>query len=139
MESGNHASFDKLTSTTMHPLGFLDRTKTHNQLQSEMSQGSQGVVADIDVDLREIYFLIMHFISSGPCQRTFTEFCNELMEYQLLPKRYHAWYSRNGEVTGDETDDGISFPLSYEGAARRYTLLNLFAMLSFVYLYRDFN
>ncbi|GJY82326.1 bromodomain and WD repeat-containing protein 1 [Tanacetum coccineum] len=86
-----------------------------------MSQGSQGVVADIDVDLREIYFLIMHFISSGPCQRTFTQFCNELMEYQLLPKRYHAWYSRNGEVTGDETDDGISFPLSYEGAARRFS------------------
>lgn len=104
----------------MHPLGFLDRTKTHNQLQSEMSQGSQGVVADIDVDLREIYFLIMHFISSGPCQRTFTQFCNELMEYQLLPKRYHAWYSRNGEVTGDKTDDGISFPLSYEGAAQRF-------------------
>lgn len=120
MDLGNHTSFDKASSTSMQPLGFLDRLHAKTQHQSESEIG-HAVVADIDVDLREIYFLIMHFLSDGPCQKTFTQFCTELMEYQLLPKRYHAWYSRNGEVTGDETDDGISFPLSYEGAARRYS------------------
>lgn len=120
MELGNHTSFDKASSTTMQALGFLDRLHTKAQNLPESETG-HAVLTDIDVDLREIYFLIMHFLSSGPCQRTFTQFCNELMEYQLLPKRYHAWYSRTGEVTGEETDDGISFPLSYEGAAQRYS------------------
>lgn len=121
MELGNHTSFEKSSSTSMLPLGFLERLPTMAKNQPESDRG-RAVVADIDVDLREIYFLIMHFLSNGPCQRTFSEFCNELMEYQLLPKRYHAWYSRNGKVTGEENDDGISFPLSYEGAARRYSL-----------------
>ncbi|KAI3819205.1 hypothetical protein L1987_13030 [Smallanthus sonchifolius] len=120
MELGNQTSFDKASSTTMQHLGFLDRLHTKAQNQPESETG-HVTVADLDVDLREIYFLIMHFLSSGPCQRTFTQFCNELVEYQLLPKRYHAWYSRNGEVTGDETDDGISLPLSYEGVAQRYS------------------
>ncbi|KAK1437216.1 hypothetical protein QVD17_03004 [Tagetes erecta] len=120
MELGNVTSFDKASSTTMQHLGFLDRLHTKAQNQPESETGC-ATVADLDVDLREIYFLIMHFLSAGPCQRTLTQFCNELMEYQLLPKRYHAWYSRNGEGTGDETVDGISFPLSYEGVAQRYS------------------
>ncbi|KAL8232778.1 hypothetical protein R6Q57_002556 [Mikania cordata] len=120
MELGNQTSFEKASPATMQHLGFLDRLHTKAQNQPESERGYENV-ADLDVDLREIYFLIMHFLSAGPCQKTFTQFCNELMEYQLLPKRYHAWYSRNGEVTGVETDDGISFPLSYEGAAQRYS------------------
>ncbi|KAL7582189.1 hypothetical protein Lser_V15G41522 [Lactuca serriola] len=123
MELGHHASFEKgsSTSTSMQGVGFLDRLHAKPQHEAASEMGSRGVVADIDVDSREIYFLIMHFLSAGPCQRTFTQLCNELMEYQLLPKRYHAFYSRTGEVTGDETDDGISFPLSYQGAAQRYS------------------
>ncbi|MFS8014226.1 putative transcription factor WD40-like family [Helianthus anomalus] len=120
MELGNQTSFDKASSTAIQHLGFLDRLHTKAQDQPENVTG-HAAVADLDVDLREIYFLIMHFLSAGPCQRTFSQFCNELLEYQLLPKRYHAWYSRNGEVTGEENDDGISFPLSYEGVARRYS------------------
>lgn len=125
MELGHHASFEKgsSTSTSMQGVGFLDRLHAKPQHEAASEMGSRGVVADIDVDSREIYFLIMHFLSAGPCQRTFTQLCNELMEYQLLPKRYHAFYSRTGEVTGDETDDGISFPLSYQGAAQRYFLI----------------
>ncbi|XP_076901951.1 uncharacterized protein LOC143556546 [Bidens hawaiensis] len=120
MEFGNQASYDKASSTSMQHLGFLDRlhTKAQNQPENKLDD---TIVADLDVDLREIYFLVMHFLSAGPCQRTFSQFCNELMEYRLLPKRYHAWYSRNGEVSGDENDDGISFPLSYEGVAQRYS------------------
>lgn len=120
MELGHHTSFEKASSTSMQALGYLDRLHTKAQPQSESERGD-GVVADIDVDSREIYFLIMHFLSAGPCQRTFTQLCSELMEYQLLPKRYHALYSRNGENTEDQTNDGISFPLSYEAAAQRYS------------------
>lgn len=69
--------------------------------------------SNVDVDLREVYFLIMHFLSAGPCHRTYGQFWNELLEHQLLPRRFHAWYSRSGAPSGDENDDGISFPLSY--------------------------
>ncbi|KAH9617969.1 hypothetical protein KSS87_003832 [Heliosperma pusillum] len=75
---------------------------------------------DVDVDLKEVYFLIMHFLSSGPCQRTCGQFWNELLEHDLLPRRYHAWYSRSGVPNGDENDDGVSFPLSYNKVAERY-------------------
>lgn len=75
--------------------------------------------ADVDVDLREVYFLIMHFLSAGPCHRTYGQFWNELLEHQLLPRRYHAWYSRSGMHSGDENDDGISFPLSYNKLVER--------------------
>lgn len=75
---------------------------------------------DVDVDCREIYFLIMHFLSGGPCQRTCGQFWNELLEHDLLPRRYHAWYSRGGLPSGDENDDGLSFPLSYNKVVERY-------------------
>lgn len=76
--------------------------------------------ADADIDLREVYFLIMHFLSAGPCHRTYGQFWNELLEHQLLPRRYHAWYSRSGLPSGDENDDGISFPLSYNKLVERH-------------------
>nr|XP_043635528.1 PH-interacting protein-like isoform X2 [Erigeron canadensis] len=120
MESGHHTSFDKASSAATQHLGFIDRlsTKSHNQPESEPGH---DVAADIDVDLREIYFLVMHFLSASPCEKTFTQFCNELMEYQLLPKRYHAWYSRYGTASEEETGDGVSFPLSYESVTQRYS------------------
>ncbi|XP_058723558.1 uncharacterized protein LOC131595268 [Vicia villosa] len=75
---------------------------------------------DVDVDLGEVYFLIMHFLSGGPCHKTYLQFWNELMENQLLPRRYHAWYSRSGACSGVAHDDGQSFPLSYNKLAERY-------------------
>ncbi|XP_042055216.1 bromodomain and WD repeat-containing protein 1-like isoform X2 [Salvia splendens] len=76
--------------------------------------------ADVDIDLREVYFLIMHFLSAGPCHRTYGQFWNELLEHQLLPRRYHSWYSRSGLPSGNENDDGISFPLSYNKLVERH-------------------
>lgn len=78
--------------------------------------------ADVDVDCREVYFLIMHFLSGGPCQRTCGQFWNELLEHDLLPRRFHAWYSRSGRRSGDENDDGLSFPLSYIKLVERYVI-----------------
>lgn len=75
---------------------------------------------DVDIDLREVYFLIMHFLSGGPCHRTCGQLWNELLEHKLLPRRYHAWYSRSGLHSGDEDDDGLSFPLSYAQLVERY-------------------
>ncbi|KAL1548178.1 bromodomain and WD repeat-containing protein 1 isoform X1 [Salvia divinorum] len=76
--------------------------------------------ADVDIDLKEVYFLIMHFLSAGPCHRTYGQFWNELLEHQLLPRRYHSWYSRSGLPSGNENDDGISFPLSYNKLVERH-------------------
>ncbi|KAI3932190.1 hypothetical protein MKW92_034472 [Papaver armeniacum] len=81
--------------------------------------GSPSIDTDVDIDLTEVYFLIMHFLSAGPCHRTYGQFWNELLEHQLLPRRYHAWYSRNGARTGDEDDNGLSLPLSYNKLAER--------------------
>ncbi|KAL3695680.1 hypothetical protein R1sor_009756 [Riccia sorocarpa] len=75
---------------------------------------------NVDVDLREVYFLVMHFLANGPCQRAFGQLWNELLQYKLLPRRYHAWYSRDHQASGDENDDGLSFPLSYQDIARRH-------------------
>ena len=88
------------------------------------------VPPDVDVDLREVYFLIMHFLSAGPCQRTCGQFWNELLEHQLLPRRYHAWYSRSGTRSGDENDDGVSFPLSYNKLVERYGMCSSPSVLS---------
>nr|CAD1833232.1 unnamed protein product [Ananas comosus var. bracteatus] len=76
--------------------------------------------SDVDIDLREVYFLIMHFLSAGPCKRTYGQLWNELLEHQLLPRRYHAWYSRSGARSGDENDDGMSLPLCYANLVERY-------------------
>ncbi|KZV50933.1 bromodomain and WD repeat-containing protein 3 [Dorcoceras hygrometricum] len=76
---------------------------------------------DLDVDLREIYFLILHFLSAGPCQNTFEKLWDELLEHDLLPRRYHAWFSRSGVVIGDESNDGTSVPLNYDNLVGRYS------------------
>lgn len=87
---------------------FKSNEKAHAR-EPERSPMENGV----DMDLREVYFLIMHFLSTGPCHRTYGQFWNELLEHQLLPRRYHAWYSRTGLHSGDENDNGVSLPLSY--------------------------
>ncbi|XP_047315948.1 bromodomain and WD repeat-containing protein 3-like [Impatiens glandulifera] len=77
------------------------------------------VLEDIDIDLRELYFLILHFLANGPCQQSFDQLWKELSENELLPRRYHAWYSRSGRLSGHVNDDGISFPLSYDKLVER--------------------
>jgi PH-interacting protein len=74
----------------------------------------------IDVDHREIYFLIMHFLSSGPFHRTFRQFQDEVLGHELLPRRYHAWFSRSGAHNGNDNNDGVSLPLSYDKLVERY-------------------
>ncbi|GLU07272.1 hypothetical protein SLE2022_242360 [Rubroshorea leprosula] len=92
--------------------------------QSEQRRGAMDL-ADVDIDLREVYLLIVQFLSAGPCKRSFEHLLNELLENQLLPRRYHAWFSRSGMRSGndddvDEDDDGISLPLSYDKLVERY-------------------
>ncbi|GFP99609.1 bromodomain and WD repeat-containing protein 1 [Phtheirospermum japonicum] len=98
----------------------LSFTNKENGKANEADLQKRPTEADVDVDLREVYFLIMHFLSTGPCHRTYGQFWNELLEHQLLPRRYHAWYSRGGMHCGDENDDGISFPLSYNKLVERH-------------------
>ncbi|KAL5782167.1 hypothetical protein ACOSP7_007196 [Xanthoceras sorbifolium] len=105
-------------SVAMKPLSFS--SKVHGDAQLADVDTCHTADPDVDIDLREVYFLIMHFLSSGPCHRTYGQFWNELLEHQLLPRRYHAWYSRNGVHSGDENDDGRSFPLSYNKLVERY-------------------
>ncbi|RDX70648.1 Bromodomain and WD repeat-containing protein 1, partial [Mucuna pruriens] len=88
--------------------------------KAELDEANQNHDMDVDIDLREVYFLIMHFLSAGPCHKTYLQFWNELLEHQLLPRRYHAWYSRMGAHSVDEDDDGLSFPLNYNALVERY-------------------
>lgn len=74
---------------------------------------------NVDVDISEVYFLIMHFLSSGPCQRAFVHLSNEILQHKLLPRRYHAVFSREGV---DKKEDGMSFPLTYQDILSRYIL-----------------
>ncbi|CAM8973292.1 unnamed protein product [Rhodiola kirilowii] len=86
----------------------------------DKTAGDPAELTDIDIDISEVYFLIMHFLTTGPCQRTVRELWNELLEHQLLPRRYHAWYSRSGlRVLGDDANSA-SFPLSYDHLVHRY-------------------
>lgn len=111
---------DASPSVSMKPLNLSSKMQEDTLLVD--SETSLAVEPDVDIDLREVYFLIMHFLSTGPCHRTYEQFWNELLEHQLLPRRYHAWYSRNGVRSGDENDDGMSFPLSYSMLVERYVL-----------------
>ena len=81
--------------------------------KEKQEQEHEGEEEDVDVDLSEVYFLIMHFLAGGPCTRATGQLWNELLQHKLLPRRYHAWFSRSGMPSTDEDDDGISFPLSY--------------------------
>nr|KYP35904.1 PH-interacting protein [Cajanus cajan] len=89
--------------------------------KAELDEANKNHDMDVDVDLREVYFLIMHFLSAGPCHKTYLQFWNELIEHQLLPRRYHAWYSRTAARSGDEDDDGLSCPLNYNMLVERYS------------------
>lgn len=97
-------------------MNFLD--SAHAKIQLEDHEESADLSTAMDVDHREIYFLIMHFLSAGPCQKTFGLLAEELLEHKLLPRRYHAWYSRSGAVCGGESDRN-SFHLSYDHLVKR--------------------
>ncbi|XP_042432587.1 bromodomain and WD repeat-containing protein 1-like isoform X2 [Zingiber officinale] len=100
------------TPTTVAPLKFSRR------MFEKLNSVDQRMTPEIDI--REVYLLIMHFLSSGPCKRTYEQLQNELLEHKLLPRRYHAWYSRSGAPSGDEDDDGLSLPLCYIKLTQRY-------------------
>ncbi|XP_072996634.1 uncharacterized protein [Typha latifolia] len=108
------------SSLSMAPLNFPNKVLGKvNPVKPEMTTDLPAEV-DVDVDMREVYFLIMHFLSAGPCKRTYGQLWNELLEHQLLPRRYHAWYSRSGARSGNEDDDGMSLPLCYLKLVERY-------------------
>lgn len=92
-------------------------------VEQERRVADHASMTNADIDLREIYFLIMQFLSAGPCQKTFEQLSKELLEHQLLPRRYHAWFSRSGAHSGNNDDDGISFPLSYNNLVERYACI----------------
>ncbi|XP_042509734.1 PH-interacting protein-like isoform X2 [Macadamia integrifolia] len=111
---------DAIPSLNMPPSKFSNKVHEKAPYPEEEGAACPPAEADVDIDLREVYFLIMHFLSAGPCHRTYGQFWNELLEHQLLPRRYHAWYSRSGVRSGDENDSGLSFPLSYNKLVERY-------------------
>lgn len=86
-------------------------------------------LTDVDMDLREVYFLILRFLSTGPCERTFGHLRDEILEKGLLPRRYHSWWSRSGTCSGRADDDGISLPLSYDNLVERYSYFVLLTPL----------
>uniref|UniRef100_A0A1J3FDP3 PH-interacting protein n=1 Tax=Noccaea caerulescens TaxID=107243 RepID=A0A1J3FDP3_NOCCA len=89
-------------------------------LQRQERLVSRSLLTDVDMDLREVYFLILHFLSTGPCEQTFSHLRDEILEKGLLPRRYHSWCSRSGTCSGLADDDGISLPLSYDNLVERY-------------------
>lgn len=100
-------------------LKHLSSSKAAEKTQPDVANQNHDM--DVDVDLGEVYFLIMRFLSAGPCHKTCSHLWNELLENQLLPRRYHAWYSRSGASSGVQHDDGQSFPLEdYNKLAERY-------------------
>lgn len=100
-------------------VNFPSKVHAKPQMKDHEEAADYSASMDIDVDLREIYFMIMHFLSTGPCQKTFGQLREELLEHELLPRRYHACYSRSGAVYRGENDDGKSFPLNYENLIGR--------------------
>jgi PH-interacting protein len=69
---------------------------------------------------RELYFLVAHFLASGPCEKAAEVLKQELREHDLLPRRGHAFYSRSGKPSELEGDNGRTVPMSYEEVAARY-------------------
>ncbi|XP_059659393.1 uncharacterized protein LOC132306154 isoform X2 [Cornus florida] len=123
MDFRKRALFDQEPSLSMAPLNFLNKVHAKAQFNEMEIAADHAAVPDVNIDLREVYFLIMHFLSAGPCKKTFGHFWNELLEHQLLPRRYHAWYSRSGVLSGDANDDGVSFPLDHTTLVERYPQL----------------
>lgn len=101
----------------MKPLNFSRQLPGNEQIPDP--DIAQNVVPNVDLDLREVYFLMLHLLSSGPCQKTYALLQHELLEHELLPRRYHASYSRSGLHSTDENDDGNSFPLNYTELVKR--------------------
>lgn len=120
MDPEKGKSSASVPSLTMAPFNILNKVPEKTQLEKEEKASDYAVATEVDIDLREVYFLIMHFLSSGPCQKTSTQFLNELMEHQLLPRRYHAWFSRHGACSGEDEDDGFSLPMNYVKLVERY-------------------
>ncbi|KAL5561007.1 hypothetical protein UlMin_030754 [Ulmus minor] len=119
MEPRKCTSSAVVPSLSMAPHKLIDM---HGKTQFKSVERASGKADEtkVDIDLREVYFLILHFLSIGPCKRTFTLFMDELMKNQLLPRRYHAWYSRSCVRSGEDDDDGISLPLEYAKLVERY-------------------
>lgn len=119
MDSGKCTSRNGATLSSMAPTSFLNRVYTKSQFEEEARFAEHTLMKDVNIDLREVYFLIMHFLSSGPCRKTLGILRDELLEYELLPRRYHTWYSRKDVPSGDDDDNGVSFPLNYEDLVLR--------------------
>lgn len=119
MDSRKGKASGRASSLSVVPLSVSNKVDEMAPPLEDMG----AVDTDVDIDLRELYFLIMHFLSAGPFRRTFLHFQEELLEHQLLPRRYHAWFSRSGDPSGDdadEDDDGISLPLDYSNLVDRF-------------------
>uniref|UniRef100_A0A2P2M738 BRWD/PHIP N-terminal domain-containing protein n=1 Tax=Rhizophora mucronata TaxID=61149 RepID=A0A2P2M738_RHIMU len=112
--SGGSTSIDKVHSK------FSNSVLVRAQFADQERDTGPSVKTDVDVDIKEVYFLILHFLSAGPCERTFRQFWDELLKHNLLPRRYHAWFSRNGVHSGNANDDDISLPLNYNELIGRY-------------------
>ncbi|CAN8285870.1 unnamed protein product [Cochlearia groenlandica] len=106
----------------METLNLENAVQGNVPLQRQERLVPHSSLTDVDMDLREVYFLILHFLSTSPCEQTFGHLRDEILEKGLLPRRYHSWWSRNGTCTGraDDVDDGISLPLSYDNLVERY-------------------
>ncbi|XP_073135794.1 uncharacterized protein [Henckelia pumila] len=112
-----HVPTGDATPINIKSLSFTSKENGKSSLAVSQRRQTES---HLDIDLKEVYFLIMHFLSAGPCLRTYGQLWNELLEHQLLPRRYHAWYSRNGLQSRDENDNGMSFPLTYNKLVERH-------------------
>ncbi|KAL8527224.1 hypothetical protein ACS0TY_005197 [Phlomoides rotata] len=121
MDRRKYTCFSNGPSMNASRVNPPNKVHTRPQIEDHEEPADYAASMDVNVDLREIYFLIMHFLSAGPCQKTFALLRKELWEHELLPRRYHAWYSRSGAVPNDEIGDGNSFPLDYEDLVGRYS------------------
>lgn len=72
------------------------------------------------IDMREVYFLVAHFLSSGPCVKAAELLKQELREHDLLPRRGHAFYSNSGVPSELVGDNGRTLSVPYEEVAARY-------------------
>ncbi|KAL0420120.1 UNVERIFIED_CONTAM: PH-interacting protein [Sesamum radiatum] len=120
MEFKKYTCFGDAPCVGMGTVNLLNKVHAKAQMEAH-EEPADCASMDVDLDIREIYFLIMHFLSAGPCQKTFGQLWVELLEHDLLPRRYHAWYSRSGAVCRDENDDGNSCPLNYDNLIGRYS------------------
>ena len=130
MDFRKHQPSANATSISMVHLDFPSQMLEDIDSVNQVMPADFPSEAPIDIDMRELYFLIMHFLSHGPFKRAAGELCNDLLEHQLLPRRYHAWYSRGGFHSGEENDDGISLPLGYLKLVERYKYVTLFVLSS---------